>query len=199
MSVLSDVTLADHITYTVNIPMIAPFNPSQTRKIEGRKVISSGLSSCGYDVSLSLEGFKIFSPINASEIDPKAFNSDSLISATPSVAVDGSVYWLLPPHSYALGVTVEGFNLPPDVAGICMGKSTYARCGLLVNCTPLEPGWSGRLVLELGNLTQLPIRVYAGEGIAQVMFFELDRSCGTSYADRAGKYQGQSGITEAKV
>lgn len=197
--ILSDKAIAERCRIGLR-PMIEPFSEGQIRKASnGSPVISYGLSSAGYDACLSLDGFKIFSPAFTGEVDPKAFNSESLISAQPKVAPDGSIYWLLPPNSYALGVTVETFNIPRNVVGICMGKSTYARCGLIVNCTPLEPGWSGRLVLEFSNSASVPVRVYASEGVAQVLFFELDGDCRTSYADRNGKYQYQKGIVTAKV
>lgn len=180
-------------------PMISPFQPEQIRRTEsGAPAISSGLSSFGYDLTLAVDGFRIFSPIVSEEIDPKNFNEDSLFGSSLRTSTDGSLYWLLPPHSYALGVTVETFNIPRNVIGFCMGKSTYARCGLIVNMTPLEPGWRGRLVLEFSNGTDLPIRVYANEGIAQVVFFEGDQPSIT-YADRAGKYQDQRGIVTARI
>lgn len=180
-------------------PMVAPFRPEQLRQTPtGAPAISSGLSSFGYDLTLAVDGFRIFSPIVSEEIDPKNFNESSLMAAPLRTAADGSLYWLLPPHSYALGVTVESFNIPVDVLGLCMGKSTYARSGLIVNTTPLEPGWRGRLVLEFSNSADLPVRVYANEGIAQVVFFEGDIPSIT-YADRFGKYQDQKGIVTARI
>lgn len=180
-------------------PMIAFFWPEQLRQTPaGGPAISSGLSSFGYDLTLAIDGFRVFSPIVSAEIDPKNFDESSLIEAPLRTAADGSLYWLLPPHSYALGVTVESFNIPRNVIGLCMGKSTYARCGLIVNTTPLEPGWRGRLVLEFSNSADLPVRVYANEGIAQVVFFEGDQPSVT-YADRSGKYQDQKGIVTARI
>ena len=179
--------------------MIEPFEPNMVREVDGRRVISAGLSSYGYDLRLAADGFRVFSPIASAEIDPKNFDERSLIEAPPRKADDGSLYWLLPPHSYALGVTVETFNIPRNVIAICMGKSTYARSGLIVNTTPLEPGWRGRLVLEFSNSADLPIRIYANEGIAQVTFFESDEDCEVSYADRAGKYQNQVGLVTPKL
>ena len=177
--------------------MIAPFEWGQIREIEDRRVISYGVSSYGYDLRLASDGFRVFSPIASAEIDPKNFDEKSLIEAPLRTAGDGSKYWLLPPHSYALGATVETFNMPRNVLGICLGKSTYARSGLIVNTTPLEPGWRGRLVLEFSNSADLPIRIYANEGCAQVLFFESDEDCEVSYADRDGKYQNQAGIVTA--
>lgn len=189
--------------------MIAPFEPAQVRSVAvvpGHKqrpthtarTISYGVSSFGYDLRLAPSDFRVFSPHHAREIDPKAFDEASLVSTPAREADDGALYYLLPPHTYALGVTVETFAMPPDVLGICMGKSTYARCGLLVNTTPLEPGWKGRLVIELFNAANLPLRVYVGEGIAQCVFLQGEKPA-TSYADRGGKYQGQSGLTLARV
>ncbi len=179
--------------------MIAPFEEKLVREVEGRRVISAGLSSYGYDLRLARDGFRVFSPIASAEIDPKNFDENSLIEAPMRASEDGSHYWLLPPHSYALGVTVETFDMPRNVIGICFGKSTYARSGLIVNTTPLEPGWRGRLVLEFSNSADLPIRIYANEGIAQVTFFESDELCQTSYADRSGKYQDQVGLVTPRL
>lgn len=179
--------------------MILPFEDRLIREVEGRRIISAGVSSYGYDIRLASDGFRVFSPIASTEIDPKRFDENSLIEAPLKTAADGSHYWLLPPHSYALGVTVETFKLPRRVIGICMGKSTYARSGLIVNTTPLEPGWRGRLVLEFSNSADLPIRIYANEGIAQVTFFESDEDCEVSYADRDGKYQNQVGLVTPRL
>ncbi|MFN0111400.1 MAG: dCTP deaminase [Blastocatellia bacterium] len=179
--------------------MITPFETGLVRELEGHRIISAGLSSYGYDLRLAADGFRVFSPIASSEIDPKNFDEKSLIEAPLRTAEDGSQYWLLPPHSYALGATVETFNMPGNVIGICLGKSTYARSGLIVNTTPLEPGWRGRLVLEFSNSADLPIRIYANEGIAQVTFFESDEHCEVTYADRAGKYQNQLGLVTPRL
>ena len=179
--------------------LIIPFEEKLIRTVEGRRIISAGLSSYGYDLRLAPDGFRVFSPIASSEIDPKKFDESSLISAPPKTSEDGSQYWLMPPHTYALGVTVETFNIPRNVIGICLGKSTYARSGIIVNTTPLEPGWKGRLVLEFANSADLPVRIYANEGIAQVTFFESDEDCETSYADRSGKYQNQEGLVTARL
>ncbi|CDM65764.1 dCTP deaminase [Pyrinomonas methylaliphatogenes] len=179
--------------------LITPFDPKLLREVDGRRIISCGASSYGYDMRLADDGFRVFSPIHGREIDPKRFDEGSLIEPPVREAEDGSRYYLLPPHSYGLGVSVETFRLPRNVTGICMGKSTYARAGLLVNTTPLEAGWCGRLVIELANLADLPLRVYIGEGIGQVIFFESDEECDVSYEDRAGKYQNQTGLTYSRV
>lgn len=179
--------------------MIKPFLPELVREVNGSKIISAGLSSYGYDMRLADDGFRIFSSVYASEIDPKRFDEGSLIEPELHSSDDGSKYYLLPPHHYGLGVTVETFRMPRNVTGVALGKSTYARAGLLVNTTPLEAGWTGRLVVEIGNLANLPLRVYVNEGIGQILFFESDEDCQTSYKDRGGKYQGQTGLTFAKV
>jgi dCTP deaminase len=163
--------------------MISPFSEKQVR--EG--VISYGLSSYGYDLRVSDE-FKIFTNVNSAIIDPKAFDERSFVSVqSPSVIV--------PPNSFALARSIEYFKIPRDVLTICVGKSTYARCGIIVNVTPFEPEWEGHVTLEFSNTTPLPAKIYANEGVAQVLFFESDEICETSYADRGGKYQGQHGVT----
>lgn len=179
--------------------MIDPFLPELVREVDGHRIISAGLSSYGYDMRLADDGFRVFSPVHGREIDPKKFDEDSLIEPPLRTADDGAQYYLLPPHHYGLGVTVETFRMPRNVTGVALGKSTYARAGLLVNTTPLEAGWTGRLVVEIGNLANLPLRVYVNEGIGQILFFESDEDCSVSYSDRGGKYQGQTGLTYAKV
>ena len=179
--------------------LIQPFDATLVRESAGRRIISAGASSYGYDMRLADDGFRVFSPIHSREIDPKNFDESSLVEAPLHEADDGSRYYLMPPHSYALGVTVETFRMPRNVTGVALGKSTYARAGLLVNTTPLEAGWTGRLVVELANLAALPLRVYVGEGIGQVLFFESDEDCSTSYQDRGGKYQGQTGLTYSRL
>ena len=179
--------------------MISPFLPELVREVDGRKIISAGASSYGYDMRLADDGFKVFSPVHIVEIDPKKFDDGSLVEPPLKTADDGSQYYLLPPHHYGLGVTVETFKMPRNVTGVALGKSTYARAGLLVNTTPLEAGWTGRLVVEIGNFANLPLRVYVNEGIGQILFFESDEDCAVSYSDRGGKYQGQTGLTYAKV
>jgi dCTP deaminase len=179
--------------------MIVPFEETLIREIQGRRIISAGLSSYGYDIRLAKDGFFVFSPIKGREIDPKNFDNSSLIESPLRTAEDGSQYWLLPPLSYALGVTVETFNIPRRVIGLCFGKSTLARSGVIVNATPLEPTWRGRLVLEISNSANLPVRIYAEEGIGQIIFFESDEDCRTTYEDRKGKYQDQAGLVTPKV
>lgn len=179
--------------------LISPFSEQLIREHEGRRIISAGSSSYGYDMRLADDGFRVFSPIHGREIDPKKFDEESLVEPPLRTAADGSKYYLLPPHSYGLGVTVETFRMPRNVTGIAIGKSTYARAGLLVNTTPLEAGWTGRLVVELANLADLPLRVYVNEGIGQVIFLESDEDCDTSYQDRGGKYQNQTGLTYSRL
>jgi dCTP deaminase len=167
--------------------MIEPFSEKQVR--EG--VISYGLSSYGYDLRVSDE-FKIFTNVNSAIIDPKAFDERSFVSVQASSVI-------VPPNSFALARSIEYFRIPRDVLTICVGKSTYARCGIIVNVTPFEPEWEGYVTLEFSNTTPLPAKIYAGEGCAQVIFFEADEVCETSYRDRGGKYQGQVGVTLPKI
>jgi dCTP deaminase len=162
--------------------MIKPFEDRQVRK----GGISYGLSSYGYDIRIADE-FKIFTNINTTIVDPKSFDPRSFVDVQGEVAV-------IPPNSFALGRSVEYFKIPRNVLTICVGKSTYARCGIITNVTPFEPEWEGYVTLEISNTTPLPAKIYANEGIAQVLFFESDEACETSYADRQGKYQGQQGI-----
>jgi dCTP deaminase len=167
--------------------MIAPFEERQVRN----GGISYGVSSYGYDIRISNE-FKIFTNINNTIVDPKEFDPKSFVDFKGDVCV-------IPPNSFALGRSVEYFKIPRSVMTICMGKSTYARCGIITNVTPFEPEWEGFVTLEISNTTPLPAKIYANEGIAQVIFFESDTPCETSYADRKGKYQAQTGITLPKV
>lgn len=182
-------------------PMISPFIPGQLRRTEFDKpAISSGLSSFGYDIRLAESGMSLFSRdwhSTTQVLDPKRFDHTLLKDIHVEYYKDDKFY-TLPPHAYALGVSVETFNIPNNVFGICYCKSTYARCGLIVNTTPLEPGWRGRLVLEFHNATDFPLRVYANEGIAQVVFSDGETP-GITYADRLGKYQDQEGITLARI
>lgn len=171
--------------------MISPFEAGQVREIDGRKVISYGTSSYGYDVRCS-NIFKLFTNINSTIVDPKNFDPEAFVE------VDGD-HCIIPPNSFALASTVEYFRIPRNVLTVCVGKSTYARCGIIVNVTPFEPEWEGHVTLEFSNTTPLPAKIYANEGIAQVLFFESDEVCQTSYKDRAGKYQGQTGVTLPKV
>ncbi len=167
--------------------MISPFEPAQVRKKGGQPLISYGTSSYGYDVRCSRE-FKVFTNIHSATVDPKRFDSDSFVHVESDVCV-------IPPNSFALACTVEYFRIPRNVLTICLGKSTYARCGIIVNVTPLEPEWEGHVTLEFSNTTTLPAKIYAHEGVAQMLFFESDEACEMSYADRGGKYQGQRGVT----
>ncbi len=162
--------------------MIEPFEEQQVR--EG--VISYGLSSYGYDIRVADE-FKIFTNVNTSVVDPKEFDPASLVEVESDSCI-------IPPNSFALARTVEFFRIPRSVITVCVGKSTYARCGIICNVTPFEPEWEGYATLEISNTTPLPAKVYANEGIAQVLFFEGDEVCRTSYADKKGKYQSQTGV-----
>jgi dCTP deaminase len=171
--------------------MIEPFESGQVRDSERGRVISYGTSSYGYDVRCSDE-FKIFTNINSAIVDPKDFDSDSFVNVKSDVCI-------IPPNSFALARTVEYFRIPRDVLTICLGKSTYARCGIIVNVTPLEPEWEGHVTLEFSNTTTLPAKIYANEGVAQMLFFSGDEVCETSYKDRGGKYQGQTGVTLPKA
>lgn len=167
--------------------MIEPFEPGQVRSQEGQRIVSYGTSSYGYDVRCANE-FKIFTNINSSVVDPKNFDENSFVDFVGDVCI-------IPPNSFALARTVERFRIPRDVLTICLGKSTYARCGIIVNVTPLEPEWEGHVTLEFSNTTTLPAKIYAGEGCAQMLFLGADEPCEVSYKDRGGKYQGQSGVT----
>ncbi|AIC11799.1 dCTP deaminase [Xylella fastidiosa subsp. morus] len=170
--------------------MIAPFEPGQIKQnTTGQRIVSYGTSSYGYDVRCSRE-FKIFTNINSTIVDPKQFDNGSFIDVESDVCI-------IPPNSFALARTIEYFRIPRNVLVICLGKSTYARCGIIVNVTPLEPEWEGHVTLEFSNTTPLPARIYANEGVAQMLFLQAnpDDVCETSYRDRNGKYQGQTGVT----
>ncbi len=167
--------------------LISPFVENQVRI----NVISYGLSSYGYDIRVGNE-FKIFTNINTTLIDPKLFNPESFITIKDK-------YCIIPPNSFVLAQTVEYFRIPRKVITICLGKSTYARCGIIVNVTPFEPEWEGTATLEISNTTPLPAKIYANEGIAQVLFFESDEICQISYKDKKGKYQKQKQITLPKI
>lgn len=172
--------------------MIEPFASQQVRQNEaGERIISYGTSSYGYDIRCSNE-FKIFTNINSAIVDPKNFDDGSFVDFTGDECI-------IPPNSFALARTVEYFRIPRDVLTICVGKSTYARCGIIVNVTPFEPEWEGYVTLEFSNTTTLPAKVYAGEGVAQVLFLGADEVCETSYRDRGGKYQNQTGVTLPKM
>ena len=167
--------------------MIEPYVPHQVSSAEEKRIVSYGTSSYGYDVRCSTE-FKIFTNINAAVIDPKAFDDSSFIEFQGDVCI-------IPPNSFVLARTIEYFRIPRNVLTICVGKSTYARCGIIVNVTPFEPEWEGYVTLEFSNTTPLPAKIYANEGVAQVIFFESEEECEISYKDRKGKYQGQTGVT----
>ncbi len=167
--------------------MIDPFVDQQVRFRGEDRIISYGTSSYGYDVRCA-NVFKIFTNINSVIVDPKAFDANSFVDVQSDICI-------IPPNSFALAHTVEYFKIPRDVLTICVGKSTYARCGIIVNVTPLEPEWEGHVTLEFSNTTPLPAKIYAYEGVAQMLFFQSDQACSTSYKDRKGKYQGQRGVT----
>lgn len=167
--------------------MIEPFEEEQVRN----GVISYGLSSYGYDMRVA-RSFRIFTNVNSAIVDPKAFDDRSFVELEGDICI-------IPPNSFALATSVEYFRIPRNILTICVGKSTYARCGIITNVTPFEPEWEGHVTLEISNTTPLPARIYAGEGIAQVLFFESDEICETSYADKKGKYQKQSGVTLPRI
>ena len=171
--------------------MIQPFSAKQVRSVKNKKIISYGVSSYGYDVRCARE-FKIFTNINSAIVDPKNFDDKSFVDVVSDVCI-------IPPNSFALARTIEYFRIPRNVLTICLGKSTYARCGIIVNVTPLEPEWEGHVTLEFSNTTNLPAKIYANEGVAQMLFFESDEECAVSYKDRGGKYQGQTGVTLPKA
>ena len=171
--------------------MIEPFEAGQVRSVNDKKIVSYGVSSYGYDIRCADE-FKIFTNINSTIVDPKNFDENSFVDVKSDVCI-------IPPNSFALARTVEYFRIPRNVLTVCLGKSTYARCGIIVNVTPFEPEWEGYVTLEFSNTTPLPAKIYAWEGCAQVLFFESDEVCETSYKDRSGKYQGQVGVTLPKA
>lgn len=191
MGVLSDAQIRERVR-------IEPFSDAQKRP--GR--ISYGVSSYGYDVRVGTR-FKIFTPTPKSGdiavVDPKKFSDDMMVEVDVGHKAEGQQYVIIPPNSFALCETVEYIEIPRDVLVICVGKSTYARCGLIVNVTPLEPEWRGKVTLEISNTTPLPARVYANEGVAQLVFLKADQICAVSYADKGGKYQDQGGLTLPKV
>jgi dCTP deaminase len=173
--------------------MIEPFEAGQIKEANGHKLVSYGTSSYGYDIRCSKD-FKIFTNINTTIVDPKAFDARSFVDFNGDVCI-------IPPNSFALARTVEYFRVPRNILVLCLGKSTYARCGIIVNVTPLEPEWEGYVTLEFSNTTPLPAKIYANEGVAQVIFLESapEDVCETSYKDRGGKYQGQTGVTLPKI
>lgn len=167
--------------------MIDPFVEGQV----GQGIISYGVSSYGYDLRVSNQ-FKIFTNVNSTYVDPKAFDPNSFVDFEGDICT-------VPPNSFALATSVEYFRIPDNVLAICLGKSTYARCGIIVNVTPFEPGWEGYVTLEISNTTPLPCRIYANEGLCQVLFFEGDEPCETTYRNRSGKYQAQKGIVLPRI
>jgi len=171
--------------------MIEPFIDGQVRSADHGRIISYGLSSYGYDLRVSDE-FKVFTNVHSAMVDPKGFDEKSFVDIKTDVCV-------VPPNSFALARSVEYFRIPRNVLTICVGKSTYARCGIIVNVTPFEPEWEGHVTLEISNTTPLPAKIYANEGLAQVVFFEANDVCETSYADRGGKYMKQRGITVPRM
>ena len=171
--------------------MIEPFEPGQVKEVDGQRVVSYGTSSYGYDVRCADE-FKLFTNVYSAIVDPKKFDDKSFVDMKGD-------YVIIPPNSFALARTVEYFRIPRNVMTICLGKSTYARCGIIVNVTPFEPEWEGYVTLEFSNTTPMPAKIYANEGVAQVLFLEADEVCEVSYKDRGGKYQGQHGVTPPKL
>lgn len=167
--------------------MIEPFADRQVREAKGERLVSYGLSSYGYDLRVG-EKFKVFTNIHNTIVDPKNFNANSFVDIEGTTCV-------IPPNSFALAMSVEYFRIPRNVLTLCIGKSTYARCGIIVNVTPFEPEWEGYVTLEISNTTPLPAKIYAGEGLAQVLFFVCEEECEVSYADRKGKYMKQMEIT----
>ena len=171
--------------------MIEPFEADQVRHVNGERIVSYGTSSYGYDIRCADE-FKIFTNINSTIVDPKAFDPNSFVDIRNDVCI-------IPPNSFALARTIEYFRIPRNVITVCVGKSTYARCGLIVNVTPFEPEWEGHVTIEISNTTPLPAKIYANEGIAQVLFFQSDEPCEVSYKDKKGKYQSQRGVTLPRI
>ncbi|MBS4169039.1 dCTP deaminase [Parachlamydia sp. AcF125] len=172
--------------------MIEPFADQQVRHTDnGAKAVSFGLSSYGYDLRVSNE-FKVFTNVYNTIVDPKNFEDNAFVSLKTAECI-------IPPNSFALARSVEYFRIPRNVLTMCIGKSTYARCGIIVNVTPFEPGWEGYVTLEISNTTPLPAKIYANEGLAQVLFFESDHPCEVSYADRQGKYMNQVGIVTPRI
>ena len=171
--------------------MIEPFEPGQVREANGQRIVSYGTSSYGYDIRCSNE-FKLFTNLNSTIVDPKNFDDKSFVDIKGDSCI-------IPPNSFALARTVEYFRIPRNVLTICLGKSTYARCGIIVNVTPFEPEWEGYVTLEFSNTTPLPAKIYANEGACQFLFLKGNEPCETSYADRAGKYMGQTGVTLPKL
>ncbi len=184
MGLKSDIWIREK---SINEEMIKPFCEEQV----GTDVVSYGVSSYGYDIRVGNE-FKIFTNVSSTVVDPKNFDEKNVIDFVGDVCI-------VPPNSFALARTVEYFKIPKNVLAICLGKSTYARCGIIVNVTPFEPEFEGHITIEISNTTPLPAKIYANEGIAQVLFLEGDEQCETTYKDKKGKYQGQKGITLPRI
>jgi dCTP deaminase len=172
--------------------MITPYSPFQVKQDLYDNIISYGVSSYGYDIRAADE-WKVFTNVYGTIIDPKKFDDQCFVD------ISGKGYCIVPPNSFVLARSVEYMKIPNDVLVICLGKSTYARCGIIVNVTPLEPGWEGHITLEFSNTTNLPAKIYANEGVAQLLFLQSDEHCLVNYADRNGKYQGQTGVTLPKT
>ena len=188
MALLSDSDIRDFVK---KYKMIEPYEDTLIKQVDDRKLVSYGLSSYGYDLRVSNE-FKVFTNVYNSIVDPKNFSDDSFVD------IKGS-YCIVPPNSFALARSIEYFRIPRNILTICIGKSTYARCGIIVNVTPFEPEWEGHVTLEISNTTPLPAKVYSNEGIAQVLFLEAKNMCEISYADRKGKYMKQQGIVVPRM
>lgn len=187
--------LVDHqIRRLAEKGMIVPFLPNAVREVEGRRIISAGCSSVGYDMRIADE-FKVFSPVHCVVVDPKRIDQRAFVDVKAHEDEDGSLFILIPPHSFVLGRSVERFDIPRDVAIVIIGKSTLARCGLVLNMTPGEPGWRGHLTIEISNTTPLPVKLYAMEGVCQALFFQTESACETSYDEKnhgePAKYQDQ--------
>lgn len=196
MTILTDIEI--DALCTTDTPMISPYVSEPVREVDGRKVLSYGLSSMGYDVRLDTN-FKVFTNINSVLVDPKDLDHRTLVDIEPIVS-GNDTYVIIPPNSYLLGNTIETFDIPDDILIICTGKSTLARVGCAITCTPVEPGFKGHVVIEIANSTSLPVKVYANEGISQFLFFKGNMACRRSYKDKLGKYQNQArGITLPKV
>ena len=188
MSILSDAAIRRLVE---KHGMIENFVPTQIKSVDDRKVVSYGLSSYGYDLRVAHE-FKVFTNLYNTLVDPKNFSDDSFVSIN-------AAHCIIPPNSFALARSVEYFRIPRNILTICIGKSTYARCGIIVNVTPFEPDWEGYVTLEISNTTPLPAKIYANEGLAQVLFLEAKEVCEISYADRKGKYMKQEGVTVPRM
>lgn len=186
----------DHQVRTKDVPNIIGAFGAEMHPIYGipdqESIISYGVSSYGYDIRAA-DDWKVFTNLNSTIVDPKEFNDESFVD------VNGKGYCIIPPNSFALARSIEYMRIPSNVLVVCLGKSTYARCGIIVNVTPLEPDWEGHITLEFSNTTPLPAKIYAGEGVAQLLFFESDEQCSVTYKDRGGKYQGQTGVTLPKA